>query len=158
MFIRRGLWPASFGQNGPWWFPFHQTPDLPEVLVQGKEREYLSWFYKGLAYNPEAITQNEIDEFVKKYPAPCAMRAGFEYYSALHVDAMQNKEIINESKLQMPVLVLALYLSHIWPRRTWQSNIKFNKAIRGECQWHSRSVVRSLDPTRTAKIWRRPAT
>jgi hypothetical protein len=28
---------------------FNQTPDLPESLVEGKEREYLSWFFKGLA-------------------------------------------------------------------------------------------------------------
>ena len=70
-------------------------------------REYLSWFYKGLAYNPEAITQEDIYEFVKQYSAPCAMRAGFEYYRAFPIDAEQNKKIINQSKLQMPVLVLA---------------------------------------------------
>ena len=23
-----------------WWFPFHQTPDVPEALVDGKERMY----------------------------------------------------------------------------------------------------------------------
>ena len=49
---------------------FHQTPDLPEVLVQGKERQYLSWFYKELAYNPEAITQEDIDEFISHYTVP----------------------------------------------------------------------------------------
>ncbi len=45
-FLPQGL------ENVFWWFNFHQTPDIPEALVQGKEREYLSWFYKGLAYNP----------------------------------------------------------------------------------------------------------
>ena len=40
-----------------WWILFHQTPDVPEVLTQGKEKEYLSWFYQNLAYNPAAITQ-----------------------------------------------------------------------------------------------------
>ena len=38
-----------------WWFVFHQTPDVPEGLVQGKESIYLSWFYHGLAYNPAAM-------------------------------------------------------------------------------------------------------
>src|SRR5678815_2754742 len=40
-----------------WWVPFHQTPDVPEALVQGKEMLYLSWFYHNLANNPAAITQ-----------------------------------------------------------------------------------------------------
>ena len=66
-------------------------------------REYLSWFYKGLAYNPEAITQEDIYEFVKQYSGSCAMRAGFEYYRAFPIDAEQNKKIINQSKLQMPI-------------------------------------------------------
>ncbi len=106
-YIFAGFLPPEFGENGPWWFAFHQTPNLPEALVQGKEREYLSWFYKGLAYNPDAIAQADIDEFVRKYSAPGAMRAGFEYYRASPIDAEQNKALVNESKLQIPVLVLA---------------------------------------------------
>ncbi len=54
----------------------------PEALVQGKELMYLSWFYHNLAYNPAAITQADINEFVSHYSAPGAMRAGFEYYRA----------------------------------------------------------------------------
>lgn len=37
-------------ENRPWWFTFHQTPKLPESLVKSKERKYVSWFFKGLAY------------------------------------------------------------------------------------------------------------
>jgi pimeloyl-ACP methyl ester carboxylesterase len=88
-----------------WWFGFHQTPDIPEALTAGKEREYLSWFYRGLAYNPEAITEADIDEFVSHYSAPGGMRAGFEYYRAFPIDAEQNKEL-SRTKLEMPVLVL----------------------------------------------------
>jgi hypothetical protein len=36
------------------------------------------------------------------------MRAGFEYYRAFPIDAKQNKESVNNSKLQIPVFVLAL--------------------------------------------------
>jgi hypothetical protein len=45
--------PGFFPPGGfPWWVPFHQTPDVPEALVQGKEMMYLSWFFHNLAYNP----------------------------------------------------------------------------------------------------------
>jgi hypothetical protein len=47
-----------------------------------KELMYLSWFYHNLAYNPAAITQTDINEFVSHYSAPGGMRAGFEYYRA----------------------------------------------------------------------------
>jgi hypothetical protein len=47
------------------------------------------------------------NEFVRKYSAPGEMRAGFEYYRAFDEDAEQNKELVNKSKLQIPVLVLA---------------------------------------------------
>lgn len=42
-FIFPGFIPPEFGENGPWWFTFHQTPNLPESIVEGKERQYLSW-------------------------------------------------------------------------------------------------------------------
>ena len=106
-YVFSGFLPPELGENGPWWFAFHQVPNLPEALVEGKEREYLSWFYKGLAYNPNAVTQADIDEFVTKYSAPGAMRAGFEYYRAFNEDAVQNTALVNQSKLQIPVLVLA---------------------------------------------------
>jgi pimeloyl-ACP methyl ester carboxylesterase len=37
-----------------WHIPFHMVRDIPETLVEGKEREYLTWFYRNYAYNPAA--------------------------------------------------------------------------------------------------------
>jgi hypothetical protein len=39
-----GFLPPEFGENGPWWFAFHQTPNLPEALVEGRERIYIMVF------------------------------------------------------------------------------------------------------------------
>jgi pimeloyl-ACP methyl ester carboxylesterase len=101
-----GFLPPGF-EGVTWWFAFHQVPDIPEMLTFGKEKEYLSWFYKGLAYNPSAITQADIDEFVGHYSAPGGMRAGFEYYRAFPIDANENKEsLAKEGKLLMPVLAV----------------------------------------------------
>ena len=94
------------GRQPVWWFPFHLTPDLPEAVVQGKEQTYLSWFYHNLAYNPAAITQDAINEYVSHYSAPGGMRAGFEYYRAFPQDAIQNMNY-SKTKLTMPVLALA---------------------------------------------------
>ena len=92
---------------GRWWVSFHQTPDMPEALVQGKEKEFLSWFYKCLAYRPSAVKQANTDEFVSRYSAPGDMRAGFEYYRTFPHDAKDNTELAATANLTMPVLVLS---------------------------------------------------
>jgi len=93
-----------FRRGGVWHIQFHNVRDLPEALVTGRERIYLSWFYR-TAYNPTAITEPDIDEYVRCYSAPGALRAGFEYYRAIFDDAEHNKDGPNH-KLKMPVLAL----------------------------------------------------
>jgi pimeloyl-ACP methyl ester carboxylesterase len=96
---------APAGRMPLWWVIFHQTPDVPEALVQGKEMIYLSWFFHNLAYNPAAITQADINEYVSHYSAPGGMHAGFEHYRAFPQDAIENQ---NYSKTKLPMPVLAL--------------------------------------------------
>ncbi len=88
-----------------WHHGFHWVPDLPEALVTGRERLYLCWFYTNLAYNPKAITDEDIDEYVRAYSRPGALHAGFEYYRATPTDLLHNNELI-KTKLNMPVLAL----------------------------------------------------
>jgi pimeloyl-ACP methyl ester carboxylesterase len=93
-----------FRSGGVWHMQFHNVRDLPEALVAGRERIYLTWFYR-TAYNPTAISEADIDEYVRCYSAPGAMRAGFEYYRAVFADAEHNKDG-PDNKLKMPVLAL----------------------------------------------------
>jgi pimeloyl-ACP methyl ester carboxylesterase len=107
----QGFFPPALGpqvNGGPplWWLLFHQTPDVPELLTEGLEREYLSWHYQNLAYNRDAITEDAINEYVSRYSAPGAMRAGFEHYRAMPQDTIQNQNY-SKTKLTMPVLALA---------------------------------------------------
>ncbi len=94
----------AFRPRGIWHIQFHCVRDLPEALVAGRERVYLTWFYR-TAYNPTAISEQDIDEYVRCYSAPGALRAGFEYYRAIFTDAEHNAENAR-SKLKMPVLAL----------------------------------------------------
>ena len=91
---------GDFSQGGRrWHHQFHMTPDLPEALMQGREDVYLRWFYREFAYLPTAIGENEIQEYLRTYRQPGAMRAGFSYYRALPQDAATNREIIARMKL-----------------------------------------------------------
>jgi pimeloyl-ACP methyl ester carboxylesterase len=94
----------AFRPRMAWHIPFHYVRDLPEALVSGRERTYLTWFYR-TAYNPTAIGEEDIDEYVRCYSAPGALRAGFEYYRAIFTDAEHNTENAR-TRLKMPVLAL----------------------------------------------------
>jgi pimeloyl-ACP methyl ester carboxylesterase len=100
-----GFFPALFGSSGPWWFSFYQTQDIPENLIQGKERAYISWFMKGLAYNPSAIKEEDIDVWTSHAVSPGGLRGSFEHFRAFRMDAQQNKEIA-KSEITTPVLAL----------------------------------------------------
>jgi pimeloyl-ACP methyl ester carboxylesterase len=92
-------------QGSLWHFNFHFLRDLPEALIYGRERLYLSWFYRHGAYNPAAIDEKALNEYVRCYSAEGGMRPGFEYYRALFTDIEQTKENM-QTKVEMPVLAL----------------------------------------------------
>lgn len=95
-------------QGGPWHTIFHMVPDVPEALITGRERQYLSIFYSGLygsGDNPTAIDKEEVDEYIRVYTKPGALRAYLSYYRSLFEDADRNRKG-TKTKLSMPVLAL----------------------------------------------------
>jgi pimeloyl-ACP methyl ester carboxylesterase len=120
--------PQASPKGGLWHISFHGVRDLPEALVAGRERLYLSWFYRLAGYNPEAISETDIDEYVRCYSAPGGMRAGFEYYRAFWTDVEHNTENA-KTKLTMPVL--ALGGKHSFGQQTVRSMQKLAENVRG---------------------------
>ena len=99
---------GDFSQGGRrWHHQFHMTPDLPEALVQGRERIYLQWFYQTFAYRQGAIDEAALVEFTRTYSQPGALRAGFNYYRAMTEDAKVNAaQLATGFRLPMPVLAV----------------------------------------------------
>jgi len=98
---------GDFSQGGRrWHHAFHMTADLPEALVAGRERIYLEWFYRNFAWRPDAIGEDEIEEYLRTYRQPGALRAGFALYRALPQDRADNAESVARGKLKVPVLAV----------------------------------------------------
>ncbi|WP_087004583.1 alpha/beta fold hydrolase [Rhizobium sullae] len=94
--------------HGPrtWHFRFHSVRDVPEMLIAGRELEYLKWFHNAEGVNSRAF-DNEADEvYGRSYAQPGALRAGFEYYRAFPKDVEANR-LFSIEKLQMPVLAMS---------------------------------------------------
>lgn len=71
-------------------FAFHNVPRLPELLVQGHQREYFDFFHDILARDPKRISPALRDEFARAYVRPESLQAGFDWYRALETDAKHN--------------------------------------------------------------------
>ncbi|MBV8212920.1 MAG: alpha/beta hydrolase [Verrucomicrobia bacterium] len=90
-----------------WHFAFHGARDIPEMLVAGREREYIQAFINARTFDPSAVTAEGIDVYVSAYSLPGAMRAGFEVYRAFDRDIADNREALKQNgKLTVPVLAV----------------------------------------------------
>lgn len=90
-----------------WHFAFHGARDIPEMLVAGRERQYLQAFYNARCFDPSAIGEADLDIYSSAYAAPGAMRAGFELYRAFDQDAADNRDALTRhGRLTMPVLAV----------------------------------------------------
>jgi pimeloyl-ACP methyl ester carboxylesterase len=98
-----------------WHHAFHQTPDLPEALITGREDVYLGWFFRNYGHRPDVIPDTDIAEYLRVYRQPGALLAGFGYYRAIPRDIADNEAINATFKLPMPVL--ALGGDSAWGRR-----------------------------------------
>jgi len=77
------------GGNFLWHMGFQSVPELPELLIQGKERPYLRWFFEHFAYDPSAITAADLDEYVAAISQVGSRRAGLAVYQEFFASADQ---------------------------------------------------------------------
>lgn len=102
-----GIGPDLSQGGRRWHHAFHMTPDLPERLIEGRERDYLTWFYREFSWQPDAIGAQDIDEYVRTYSQPGAMRAGFALYRSIPRNVADNRALHDSGfRLRMPVLAV----------------------------------------------------
>jgi pimeloyl-ACP methyl ester carboxylesterase len=95
------------GDPRVWHFAFHGARDVAEMLVSGRERQYLQAFFDARTADPCAIGEADLDRYASAYAAPGAMRAGFELYRAFDQDAADNREALRrDGRLLVPVLAV----------------------------------------------------
>jgi pimeloyl-ACP methyl ester carboxylesterase len=86
---------STIGQGGRrWHHTFLQTPDLPEALVADREHIFLGWFWTNYGHRPDAISPDDIAEYLRTYTTPGAMRAGFAYYRSIGKDIADNTGLV----------------------------------------------------------------
>lgn len=99
--------PSEAANLKSWQFAFNRLNDLPEILVQGHERDYLAWIFATKSTRSYAIEPAAIEEYTREYSAPGAMRAGFAWYRAnFDAEGLAEAKVRAAKRLTMPVLAL----------------------------------------------------
>jgi pimeloyl-ACP methyl ester carboxylesterase len=97
---------AEFAQRlGLWHFKFFAMPELPEILIEGRELALIKSFYP--TYLPEAMTESDITEYARTYCRNKATHASLAYYRSMGADEQWMRSVAVQEKLRMPVLTLS---------------------------------------------------
>ena len=96
---------GTFSQAGKrWHHAFHQTRDLPENLISGREDAYYRWFYENYGHGRDAMSEPDIQEYLRTYRSAETLRCGLAYYRAIEQDVMDNETYLRGNRLSMPIL------------------------------------------------------
>jgi pimeloyl-ACP methyl ester carboxylesterase len=86
-----------------WHMGFQSVPDIAYTLMSGREREYLTYFYRSYAYNPTALAHEDVDIYVDAMKQVGALRAGLQYYIEQFKMGAEVREFA-KTKIDVPVL------------------------------------------------------
>lgn len=99
-----GPWEEITRSHALWHFSFH-GPDA-ERLVAGRERIYLDRFWNEFSADPAKFDEETRQHYARIYALPGAIHAGMEQFKAFDQDAEDNKALLGNGKLPMPVLAV----------------------------------------------------
>jgi pimeloyl-ACP methyl ester carboxylesterase len=89
-----------------WHFAFNFLPALPELLITGREREFLTWLFKAKSVDfAKAFDTNAMNEYVRLYARPGAWSNALGFYRAIFDSMAQNKAT---ASTPLPMSVLAI--------------------------------------------------
>ncbi|CAM01506.1 pimeloyl-ACP methyl ester carboxylesterase [Saccharopolyspora erythraea NRRL 2338] len=102
---------------GYWHWLFHLQPDLPERLAGADVAGYLGHFFEHWTYNRHGLEPAAVEEYVRAFSVPGALRAGFDDYRASFPLDAEHDDADAAAGRRLPMPVLALWGSTGLPAR-----------------------------------------
>ncbi len=98
---------ADVTHGGAWHIGVLAAPGIPEMLLAGREREFLGCYaYPTMCATPGAITDQDVDEFTRTYARPGGFAGASGLYRSMLDEGKEIQDLVAQSKLQMPVLAV----------------------------------------------------
>src|SRR5271154_2249462 len=98
---------ADITHGGAWHIGVMAAPGIPEMLLAGREREFLGQFaFPAMSATPGAITDIDIDEFVRTYSRPDGWRGAIGLYQSMLQEGGEIVTLVAGHRLNIPVLAI----------------------------------------------------
>ena len=85
-----------------WHIGLYAHPRLPELLIAGRERDYLAEFIRTYQHNRDAFDKEDMDEYAHHIASPGGLRGALGVYRAIAAEAQDLVQLTN-TKLTVPV-------------------------------------------------------
>jgi pimeloyl-ACP methyl ester carboxylesterase len=97
--------PEAMAKGSMWWWILPLAPGVPERLVVGNERAFLTWFYEGATAKPEAIGPHAVDEYLRTFAGREGVLGSMGIYRAAFTSIEQTEPLM-KAKLTLPVVAM----------------------------------------------------
>jgi pimeloyl-ACP methyl ester carboxylesterase len=98
---------ADVTHGGAWHIGVLAAPGIPEMLLAGREREFLAGYaYPSMCATADAITESDVDEFTRTFARPRGFQGAIGLYRSMLQEGEQIQKLATQHKLQMPVLAV----------------------------------------------------
>src|SRR6202045_960184 len=98
---------ADVTNGGTWHIGVLAAPGIPEMLLTGREREFLGQFaFPAMSATPGAITDTDIDEFVRTYSRPDGWRGAIGLSKSMLEEGDEIATLVAGRKVNVPVLTI----------------------------------------------------
>ncbi|MFG1931617.1 alpha/beta fold hydrolase [Mycobacterium sp. NPDC048908] len=96
--------PGYVDPRVPYWhLSMHMNMDVTRMLIEGREEQYLRHFFRDFAFNPTAVPESEIQQYVMHMRQPGSLRASLNHYGYIPQMAAQTAELTKDT-LTVPML------------------------------------------------------
>ncbi len=96
-------------EGSMWWWILPLAPDVPERLVVGREREFLTWFYDRHMARREAISDADLNETLRTFAGREGVLGAMGLYRAAFTSIEQTEplaRLLTRHKVTVPVMAL----------------------------------------------------
>jgi pimeloyl-ACP methyl ester carboxylesterase len=97
--------PEAMAQGSLWWWVLPLAPEVPERLVVGHERAFLTWFYEHHAAHPESIELAAVDEYLRTFSGRDGVLGAMGVYRAAFASMAQTDPLMVR-KVTTPIVAM----------------------------------------------------
>jgi pimeloyl-ACP methyl ester carboxylesterase len=97
--------PEAMKEGSMWWWILPLAPDVPERLIVGNERAFLTWFYERAAAKSDAIDAAATDEYLRTFSGREGVLGALGVYRAAFT-TMEQTAPLTKKRVQVPVVAL----------------------------------------------------